>query len=68
MLNLLEVGTPSCRIVKGEKVVEAEIAQVLKSKEFIFHSSIFQLILKFMFSKKATKINEIFTVDLTITT
>ena len=30
--------------------------------------SISKLILKFMFSKKATKIDEIFTVDLTLTT
>ena len=33
-----------------------------------YFGSIFDLKLKFMFSKKATKIDKIFTVDLTVTT
>ena len=35
---------------------------------FKFPSQIKAMPLKFMFSKKATKINEVFTVDLTVTT
>ena len=47
-------------MIKGQEILEENFLVLVFSKKYIYFNQLF----KFMFSKKATKFEKIFTVDL----